>query len=144
MLPQYVPVQSYFAGVSGNVNDPSATVNWVNASGQLCQISGGSATNCSIDLTTYPTADENLHSPYTQQWNLTVQRELGRNWALEVGYIGSHGIGGIAIWSPYQAKLASPAAPIAVKDIAGKQYTITTNTLANVTLRGPILGIGDI
>jgi Carboxypeptidase regulatory-like domain len=141
VLPQYVPVQSFFAGVTGNVNDPSATVNWVNTSRQLCQISGGSATNCSIDLTTYPSADESLHSPYTQQWNFTVQRELGRNWALEVGYIGSHGVGGLAIWSPYQAKLASPGTPIIVSDISGKQYTITTNTIANVTLRGPITGL---
>ena len=50
VLPQYVPVQSLFAGVTGNVNDPSATVNWVNTAGHLCQISGGSATNCAIDL----------------------------------------------------------------------------------------------
>ncbi len=83
VLPQYVPVQSLFAGVTGNVNDPTASVNWVNTSGQLCQISGGSATNCSIDLTGLPSADPNLHSPYTEQWNLTLQRSLGRNWVIE-------------------------------------------------------------
>ena len=31
-------------------------------------------------------------APNTQQWNLTVQRELGKDWVLEVGYVGSHAI----------------------------------------------------
>ena len=30
--------------------------------------------------------------PNTQQWNLTVQRELGGHWVLEVGYVGTRGI----------------------------------------------------
>jgi len=29
--------------------------------------------------------------PNTQQWNLTVQRDLGRKWVLEVGYVGTKG-----------------------------------------------------
>ena len=141
LQPQYMPVTSYFAGVTGNVNDPNATVTWVNQTGQLCQISGGSANNCSIDLTTYGAADPSLHSPYTQQWNLTLQRLLGQNWAVEIGYIGSRGIAGIAAWRPFEAKLASPTTPIAVQDISGKLYTITTNTLANETLREQALGL---
>ena len=28
-------------------------------------------------------------TPYVQQWNFNVQRELGQNWALEFGYLGS-------------------------------------------------------
>ena len=144
VLPGYVPVRSLFAGVSGDINDPSATVNWVNPAGQLCQISGGSATNCSIDLTTYPAADPNLHSPYTQQWNLTLQRQLGRNWALEIGYVGSHGVAGLALWDPFQAKLASPANPITVKDESGRDYVITANTLANETLRQQALGLTSL
>jgi hypothetical protein len=135
------PVQSLFAGVTGNVNDPTASVNWVNTSGQLCQISGGSATNCSIDLAGLASADPNLHSPYTEQWNLTLQWSLGRNWVIEAGYIGSHGIGGIAIWVPFQAKLASPTNPITVKDMSGNVYLITANTLANETLREQALGL---
>jgi hypothetical protein len=141
ILPQYIPVQSFLAGVTGNVNDPQAVVNWVNAAGQLCRISGGAATNCSIDLAAYGSADPNLHSPYTQQWNLTLQRRLGHNWALEVGYIGSHGVGGIAVWVPFQAKLASPINPIIVKDMSGNVHTITSNTLANETLREQALGL---
>src|SRR6185369_16984507 len=31
-------------------------------------------------------------SPNTQQWNLTLQREFGKDWVLEVGYVGTHSI----------------------------------------------------
>src|SRR6202041_3087925 len=30
--------------------------------------------------------------PSTQQWNLTVQRSLARQWVLEVGYVGTHSV----------------------------------------------------
>ena len=33
--------------------------------------------------------DRGNRTPYVQQWNFNVQRELGENWALEVGYLGS-------------------------------------------------------
>jgi hypothetical protein len=34
-------------------------------------------------------ADRNLGSGYSQQWNFTVQKTLGQDWNLEVGYVGS-------------------------------------------------------
>jgi hypothetical protein len=34
--------------------------------------------------------DHGLGSGYVQQWNASVQRELGRNTSLEVAYVGSH------------------------------------------------------
>jgi len=104
-------------------------------------ISGGSATDCGIDLDSFPAADPNLHSPYTEQWNLTVQQDLGHNWALELGYVGSHNVGGIAIWVPTQALLASPTSPITVKDSSGNSYTMTETTFANETLREQALGL---
>ena len=33
--------------------------------------------------------DRRNRTPYVQQWNFNIQRELGRDWALEVGYLGS-------------------------------------------------------
>src|SRR5262245_4854645 len=36
-------------------------------------------------------ADRDLGSGYLQQWNVMLQRELGRNLAIEVGYAGSKG-----------------------------------------------------
>ena len=35
------------------------------------------------------TLDRRNRTPYVQQWNFNIQRELGRDWALEVGYLGS-------------------------------------------------------
>ena len=35
--------------------------------------------------------DRNLHTPYVQQYNFGVQRDLGRNMVLEVRYVGSKG-----------------------------------------------------
>lgn len=37
--------------------------------------------------------DANLQVPYTQQWNLTMERQLGTKFALQVGYNGNRGIG---------------------------------------------------
>ena len=35
--------------------------------------------------------DRNLRTPYVQNYNLNIQRELFRNAVLQVGYVGSHG-----------------------------------------------------
>ena len=146
IAPGFIPVGSRFVGIApgtgtGDVNDPTSAVNWADTAGNLCGISGGGATDCSIDNASFTSADPNLHAPYTESWNLTVQRQLGHNWALELGYIGDHGIGGIAIWVPFQARLASPANPIVVTDTSGNVNNITNNTLANETLREQALGL---
>jgi len=35
--------------------------------------------------------DQHLKLPYAQHWNLNVQRSLGRDWLLQVGYVGTTG-----------------------------------------------------
>ena len=40
-------------------------------------------------------ADPNLHMPYVQSWSLGVQRSLTRDMAVEVRYVGNHGV---ALW----------------------------------------------
>ncbi len=35
--------------------------------------------------------DDNLRAPYIQNWNLSIQRLLGRDWSLDVRYVGSKG-----------------------------------------------------
>ena len=37
--------------------------------------------------------DPNIKTPYVQQWNLSVQRDIGWNTSLTVSYIGNHGVG---------------------------------------------------
>jgi outer membrane receptor protein involved in Fe transport len=34
----------------------------------------------------------NLHLPYAQDWNLNIQRSLGADWLLQVGYVGTTGV----------------------------------------------------
>jgi hypothetical protein len=39
------------------------------------------------------TIDPGLRMPYTEQWNLTIERQLPKNSALSISYIGNRGIG---------------------------------------------------
>jgi hypothetical protein len=36
---------------------------------------------------------KDFHASYVQSWHLTVQRELGKGWLLDVAYVGNHGVG---------------------------------------------------
>ena len=79
--------------------------------------------------------------PNTQQWNLTVQRELGRHWVLEAGYVGTRGIHLRETRDAIQSVNASPANPFTVTDTSNNTYTITTNTFANAIARTPTPGL---
>ncbi|HSS18629.1 MAG TPA: carboxypeptidase-like regulatory domain-containing protein [Pyrinomonadaceae bacterium] len=157
----FIPQATRFIGlfntstgaISNNPNDVNSN-SWkpifVNEQGQRCLgyashigsvDNATGATNCSINLASFTSAPLDAYTPYTQQWNLTIQRELKGGWALETGYVGSHFIGGIGIWDPYIAKLASPTAPITIRDANGVAYNITTNTVNNEELRHQILGL---
>ncbi len=52
--------------------------------------------------------------PNTQQWNLTVQREMGRHWVLEVGYVGTRGIHLRETRDAIQSVNAAPPNPFTV------------------------------
>jgi hypothetical protein len=144
----FIPQATRFAGlrrISGvgplDINDPNVGPIFVNEAGERCLNYGGTATNCSINLASFTSAPLDAYTPYTQQFNITLQRELFNGWAAEVGYVGSRYIGGIGIWDPYFALLASPSNPITVRDINGNSYTINTNTSANQDLRHQIVGL---
>jgi hypothetical protein len=36
--------------------------------------------------------DPNIRTPYVQQWNVSIQRDLGWNTTLQVSYVGNHGV----------------------------------------------------
>ena len=144
----YIPVASIFTGLRRtggvgalDINDPNVAPVFSNPAGARCLNFGGTATNCSINLASFTSAPLDAYTPYTQQYNLTLQRELWNGWAIEAGYVGSHYIGGIGIWDPYLAAVASPSNPITVRDNTGTAYTITTNTPANEPLRHLVLGL---
>jgi hypothetical protein len=85
----------------------------------------------------------------TQQWNLSIQRELGRLWFLEVGYVGTKGTHLRSTYDPAEATLASPAHPVVIPGVncngttgPGAQCSIVDNTVENAPARSPFLGIG--
>ena len=78
--------------------------------------------------------------PNTQQWNLTLQREFGRSWVVEVGYVGTRGIHLRETRDAIQSVDATKH-PITVTDTNGTAYTINTNTFANAIARTPTPGL---
>jgi hypothetical protein len=148
ILSAFIPQGTHFAGLrrlsgSGPLdpNDPNVGPIFVNDDGQACLNYGGTATNCSINLASFQSASPDSYMPYTMQYNLLVQHDVGKGWAVEVGYVGTRTIGGLGIWDPFIALLASPSAPIAVRDINGNSYSITANTVNNEELRHQALGL---
>jgi len=144
----FIPSATFFVGLrrtSGagplDINDPGVAPIFADAAGNRCLNYGGTATDCSINLASFTSAPRDAYTPYTQQWNLTWQHDLGRGWAVETGYVGSHYIGGIGIWDPFVARLASASNPITVRDSSGNTYTITNNTVNNEELRHQVLGL---
>jgi hypothetical protein len=117
--PAFVPVPSFFQGFPGGdtTQAPIFSGN-VNSFGGLA----------------VP-----LHwiSGTTQQWNLSVERDLGKNWFVSVGYVGTRGTHLRVTYDPDQANLASPQNPIKVTAQNGQTFTITQNTTANAPARAP-------
>lgn len=49
--------------------------------------------NLALDSTTAMYAiDKNFRTPYVQQWNLSLQHEIFKDTALEIRYVGNHGV----------------------------------------------------
>lgn len=106
----------------------------------------------------YPSRD--FHSPYAQQYNLTVQREVFKNFVAEVGYVGTRGVAllgtGSAVDPSQICTLASPCvipaslaanatiaagAPGVVRNSDGS-ISITESTFANRNARVPAQYLG--
>jgi hypothetical protein len=148
ILAAFIPQGTHFAGLrrlSGtgplDPNDPNVGPIFVNDDGQACLNYGGTATNCSINLASFPSTSPDAYMPYTMQYNLMVQRDVGKGWAIELGYVGTRSVGGFGMWDPFLAPLASPSSPITVRDVNGNSYSITTNTVNNEELRHQVMGL---
>src|SRR5260370_22549280 len=81
--------------------------------------------------------------PSTQQWNLTVQRALGRQWVLEVGYIGTHAVHLRETRDNLQSENATPAHPVKISSpfCSPTPCSITANTFPNSVSRSRVHGI---
>jgi hypothetical protein len=73
-----------------------------------------------------------FRSAIIQQYSLNLQTEAWEGWLLEVGYVGTHGSHLVRQRSLNQALSASAENPI---------RGVSTNTVANIALRLPVLGI---
>jgi hypothetical protein len=80
--------------------------------------------------------DPTSRNPYAQQWNTSIQYEVARDFLLEIGYMGSHGLRLLNTRAANQPGIASVSNPI---------RGVTTNTAdpANITARLPVAGITD-
>jgi len=106
----------------------------------------------------YP--ERSFHAPYAQQWNLTIQQALFKNWVLEVGYVGTRGVDLIGPGRPYNAgqictatvpcvipaDLAAgvtvPAGTPGVVRNADGSISITRSTAENINARVPAQFLG--
>src|SRR6266852_6247204 len=79
-------------------------------------------------------------SATTQQWNLSVERDLGKNWFVSVGYVGTKGTHLRVTYDPDQASLVPPKG-LTLTAQNGKTFTITQNTFANAPARAPYLPV---
>jgi hypothetical protein len=83
-------------------------------------------------------------SPTTQQWNFTIQRELGREWFAELGYVGTKGTRLRSTFDPDQARLATQQSPVTIPYACtggAGTCTIVDSTAENASARAPFLGI---
>jgi hypothetical protein len=106
----------------------------------------------------FPVRD--LHAPYAQQWNFTIQHQLFKGWIGEVGYVGTRGVALLGPGRPLNAgqictasspcvipaSIASgvsvPAGAPFVTQSSNGTISITGSTPANVDARVPSQFIG--
>ena len=82
--------------------------------------------------------DRNARTPYTQQFNTSVQYELLRNTTLQIAYVGSRGVKLFRSVARNQARIASVNHPI-TNAVTGQ--VITDNSIENASLRAPMQGV---
>lgn len=128
----YLPCLSVLAPNPFPGGDTNQAANYINSAG----CSGvGSVGIFGLEV------PRNFKVPNTQQWNLTLQRELGKRWVLELGYVGTKGTHLRETRDGIQSLNATPANPVVVHDVNGAPYSITTNTFANGIARTPTPGL---
>lgn len=87
------------------------------------------------------TVPRDFKAPNTQQWNLTFQRALGKNWVLEAGYVGTHAVHLRETRTSIQAKLATATNPLTVTAENGTKFVITESTTGNGVARSNLQGL---
>jgi len=142
--PTFVPCLAVFQGFVVNGSNPAVPTNdttqtpvYGSATGSACP---GPLLSTNIFGLQVP---RHFVVPSTQQWNLTVQRSLGRQWVLEVGYIGTHAVHLRETRDSLQSQRASVANPVKINSpfCNPNPCQITTNTFSNAVARSLVQGI---
>lgn len=133
--PTFVPCLSVFQGFPGG--DTTQAANYGNASGSACP---GPLASIGIFGLQVP---RHYVVPNTQQWNLTVQRSLGSQWVLEVGYVGTKGTHLRETRDSLQSQNAAPSNPVQISSSLcnPNPCAITANTFGNAVARSRAQGI---
>jgi len=93
-------------------------------------------------LSTLLVPAKNLGVPYTQQWNLTTERQFGEQMALQIGYNGSRGIG-IPFFDSANDAIFPFVSPSVLVDVGGGSFKPVVFDRACVDFRDPICVIRD-
>jgi hypothetical protein len=133
--PTFVPCLSVFQGFPGG--DTNQAANYGPATGAACP---GPLLSSNIFGLQVP---RHYVVPNTQQWNLTLQRALGRQWVLELGYVGAKGTRLRETRNSLQSQNATPSNPVKISSsfCNPNPCTITANTFANAVARSRAQGI---
>jgi hypothetical protein len=126
--PNFVPCLNTFAGFPGG--NTTLAANYATATGAACP---GPLQTLGIFALSVP---QHYVVPSTQQWNLTVQHALGKQWVLEVGYVGTHSVHLRETRDALQSQNATPENPV----VLGGE-SITANTFDNAIARSRAQGI---
>jgi len=71
----------------------------------------------------------NFHPPYAEAWNLTVQRELVKNWVLDIGYVGTHGVSLLGTGAPVNpGQICTAASPCVIPARIGNGVNVPAGT----------------
>jgi hypothetical protein len=97
--------------------------------------SSGNPVFTNDNLLTLISLDPHSHTPYTEEWNLTVQYQFVPSWVLEVGYLGSHGQRLLNFLNTNDALLRNSSNPAA--------FGLVTNSSANREARLPVVGLSE-
>ncbi len=130
LSPDYIPCLSVLTGFVNN--DPNQAGNYANQPG--CN-GVGSVGIFGLEV------PRDFKVPSTQQWNLTLQHDLGHNLVAEVGYVGTHAVHLRETRDAIQSVNATPQHPFFVTTSSGAVIPITANTLANGVARTPTPGL---
>jgi Carboxypeptidase regulatory-like domain len=85
------PVNSNLAGPT--VSNPQGAQNIAIPTFQIPIDFQTNADNLGVASVAGYAIDPKIKTPYVQQWNLSIQRDIGWNTSLTVSYIGNHGVG---------------------------------------------------